>query len=166
MLAPGKLIDSYAILKFKIDNESVTENLLAMISDELIMNTHALVDTIKFVLNPNNEVSLEYTNRLASIREEEINKINKKESTPPEDFEGEAVIDEVFYSLSNYFQDKEDEKSFDYFREIFTRKELMATVIESIVQAIESYYKSNKIDKSLFETFDKLVDGLRNEKNV
>lgn len=166
MLAPGKLIDSYAILKFKIDNESVTENLLAMISDELIINTHALVDTIKFVLNPNNEVSLEYTNRLASIREEEINKINKKENTPPEDFEGEAVIDEVFYSLSNYFQEKEDEKSFEFFREIFTRKELMATVIESIVNAIASYYKANKIDKSLFETFDKLVEGLRKEKKA
>lgn len=166
MLPPGKMIDSYAVLKFKIDSESVTENLLALISDELILNTHALVDTIKFILDPNNEVSLEYTNRLAQIREEEIDRINRKVSTPPEEFEGEAVIDEVFYSLSNHFQEKEDEKYFGYFREIFTKKELMATVIDSIMSAIESYYQKQKIDSKLFTTFDKLVEEIKKEKSA
>lgn len=164
MLPPGKLIDSYALLKFKIDNESVSENLLALISDELILNTHALVDTIKFVLDPNNEVSLEYTNRLAQIREDEIDKINRKISTPPDDFEGEAVIDEVFYSLSNHFQEKEDEKYFNYFREIFTKKDLMKTVIDSITFAIDSFYENRKMDSSLFKTFDELVENLEKEK--
>lgn len=166
MLPPGKMIDSYAVLKFKIDSESVTENLLALISDELILNTHALVDTIKFILDPDNEVSLEYTNRLAQIREEEIDRINRKVSNPPEDFEGEAVIDEVFYSLSNHFQDKEDERYFRYFREIFTRKELMPTVIESIRSAIDSYYQKQKIDSMLYATFDKLVEEVKKEKRA
>ena len=166
MLPPGKMIDSYAVLKFKIDSESVTENLLALISDELIMNTHALVDTIKFILDPNNEVSLEYTNRLAQIREEEIDRINRKVSTPPEEFEGEAVIDEVFYSLSNHFQEKEDEKYFRYFREIFTKKEMMKTVIDSIMSAIDSYYQKHKIDAELFTTFDSLVEEIKKEKSA
>ncbi len=166
MLPPGKFIDSYAILKFKIDNESVSENLLALISDDLITNAHSLIDTIKFILNPDDEVSLEYTNKLARIREEEIDNINRKVTTPPEDFEGEAVIDEVFYNLSNHFQEKEDEILFKHFREVFTRKELMETVLKSISSAIDTYYASKKIDKELFATFDKLVDQIKSEKSA
>jgi hypothetical protein len=166
MLPPGKLIDSYAILKFKIDDESVSENLLALISDELITNAHALVDTIKFILDPKDEVSLEYTNRLAQIREEEIDKINRKVSTPPEDFGGDAVIDEVFYSLSNHFQEKDDDKYFGYFKEIFTKKELMKTVIDSVISAVDSFYKNQEIDSKLFKTFEKLVEDLEKEKSA
>jgi hypothetical protein len=165
MLPPGKFIDSYAILKFKIDNESVTENLLALISDELITNTHSLIDSIKFILNPKNEVSLELTNRLAKIREEEIQNINSKVITPPEDFEGEAVIDEVFYSLSNHFQDEKDNSSFTYFKELFKRKDLMDTVIQSIKTAIDFYYSTHQIDNNLFTTFDMMVTKIKKEKS-
>lgn len=165
MLPPGKFVDSYAILKFKIDNESVTENLLALISDDLVSNTHSLLDSIKFILNPKNEVSLEYTNKLAKIREDEIHNINRKVATPPEDFEGEAVIDEVFYSLSNYFQDKEDISLFNDFREVFKRKDLMDIVIGSVVKTIDNFYLNHHIDNELFVTFDKLVGEIRKGKD-
>jgi hypothetical protein len=166
MLPPGKLIDSYSILKFKIDNESVTENLLALISDDLITNTYSLIDTIKFILNPNNETSLELTNNLAKIREEEIDNINRKVVTPPEDFEGEAVIDEVFYNLSNHFQEKEDGKLFNYFKEVFTKKQYLNSVIESIKNAIKTYYTTKEIDQNLYITFENFVQEIKKEKTL
>jgi hypothetical protein len=160
MLPPGKLIDSYSLLKFSIDSETVTENLLALVSDELISNTHSLIDTIKFILNPEDEVSLEYTNRLANIRSEEIHKINSEALTPPDKFEGEAVIDDVFYSLTNHFQEKEDETEFELFKTIFTKKEFMTEVIRNIKTAVENYYSTSKLDDTVYESFERLVKVL------
>ena len=166
MLPPSKLIDTYAILKFSIDSETVTENLLALISDEFIMNTNALIDTIKFILNPNDEVGLEYTNKLADIREKEIHDINKNIVIPPENFEGEAVIDDVVYNLTNHFKEKEDVSDFEMFKEIFTKKEFMEDVITTITDAITDYYKTYKIDNKFYESFEELIVKMKNEKST
>jgi hypothetical protein len=166
MLPPSKLIDTYAILKFSIDSETVTENLLALISDEFIMNTNTLIDSIKFIINPNDEVSLEYTNKLADIREKEIHDINKNIVIPPENFEGEAVIDDVVYNLTNHFREKEDESDFEVFKEIFTKKELMEEVLTTITNAVTDYYKEYKIDDKYFNSFEELIVKIKNEKSA
>lgn len=166
MLPPSKLIDSYALLKFSIDGETVTENLLALISDDLFQNTNTLIDTVKFILNPDDEIGLEYTNKLAEIREIEINNINNNISTPPENFEGEAIIDDVVFNLTNHFQEKDSTKEFELFKEIFTKKEFMQEVITSITEAISIFYKSHTIDKKFYETFEGLVEKIKSEKSA
>jgi hypothetical protein len=166
MLPPSKLIDSYAILKFSIDGETVTENLLALISDELFQNTTALIDTVKFILNPEDEVGLEYTNKLANIRENEINNINKKITIPPENFKGEAIIDDIVFSLTNHFQDTVDTNDFEIFKEIFTKKEFMKEVITSITDAISDYYEYQTINSNFFKTFETMVDKIKIEKSA
>jgi len=154
ILTPNKIVDIYALLKFSINSETVTENLLALISDDIITNTHSLVDTLAFVLNPNDKVGLEYTSRLAKIRETEINQIHNAEFTPPENFEGQAVIDDIFFSLTNYF--KENNK-LNEFKAIFTKEEFIDEVIRILVIAIDDFYKNQKINETLFTDFEKLI---------
>lgn len=155
MLTPNKIVDIYALLKFSINSETVTENLMALISDDIISNTHSLVDTLSFILNPNDEVGLEYTSRLAKIRDNEINQINRLEIAPPENFEGEAVIDEIFFNLTNHYKDKLNK--LDEFRAIFTKKEFIDKVVTLLVDAIDKFYKTKQLDPNFYSDFDKLV---------
>lgn len=166
MVPPSKLIDTYAILKFSIDGETVTDNLLALISDEFVMNTNALIDTVKFILNPDDEVGLEYTNKLADIRENEIINITNNIVIPPGNFEGEAVIDDVIYNLTNYFQEKEDEKEFSLFKEIFTKKEYMQDVLKNITETIDSFYKTHRIDDEFYKMFESIINKIKKEKSA
>lgn len=156
-ISPGKFIDSQALLKFTIDNESLTDNLLALVSDDIISNTHSLLDTIKYVLDPqSSETGLKYTNRLAEIRENEINRLNSKTIAPPEDFKGEAVIDEIFYRLSRHYQEKEDD--FKKFKKIFTKDEYIDQVISKFETTVELYYKNNTFDNNqVYHFFDNLI---------
>jgi hypothetical protein len=161
MLTPNKLVDVYALLKFSINSETVTENLLALISDDIIVNTHSLVDTLAYILNPNDEVGLEYTKQLASIREKEINQINSSEYTPPENYEGEAVIDDIFFNLTNRY--KENLNMLDEFKAVFTKKEFMEDVIKILVNAIKEFYDTKQFNQSLYSDFDKIVLESKNE---
>jgi len=160
MMSPSKFIDVHAILKFSIDSETVSENLFALISDDLFSSTHNLLDTIKSILNPNNVVGLHYTNLLAEIREKEIHDISNNIIIPPENKEGEAVIDDVLYSLTNHYQDKEDSSYFEQFRLIFTKEELVDDVITILTESVNKYYTEMTIDKTMYEKFDKLINSL------
>jgi hypothetical protein len=163
MLPPSKLIDAYSILKFSINSETVSESLLAFISDDLYSNTHALIDTIKIILNTDNEIGLEYTNRLADIRKKEIDDINNNVVIPPEKYEGEAVIDDVFFNLSNHYQDLDDMSKFELFKKIFTKKDLIEDVLKTILAAIDNYYKTREFDNKIYDKFDGYLEIVKKE---
>lgn len=163
LLTPNKIVDIQALLKFSINSETVTENLLALISDDIIINTHSLVDTLAFILNPNDEVSLEYTSRLAQIREQEINRINNSELIPPENYEGEAVIDDIFFNLTNHYKDNVSQLK--NFRAIFTKIELVDEVIRLLENTIKEFYQTKEISKKLYEEFDNLIAQTLKEKD-
>lgn len=158
IFSPNKIVDIYALLKFSINSETVTENLLALISDDIVPNTYSLIDVLAFVLNPKDEIGLEYTVRLAKIRDEEINQISRAEFIPPENFEGQAVIDDIFHRLTNHFS---EESKLSKFKVLFTKKEFLDEVIDSLVVTVKEFYSSQRINqKSLFEKFDELIKRL------
>jgi hypothetical protein len=161
-IQPGKLIDVYAILKFSINTETVTENLLALISDELITNTHTLVDAITTILSPTDEVGLQYANKLAEIRETEIDKINKNQIVPPDNIEGEAVIDDVFYQLTQYYQSDENYK-LNSLKQLFLKKEYVEIIIDTLLKAVDNFYKTRAVGDQLYSTFDKLISKVEKE---
>jgi hypothetical protein len=163
MMYPSKLIDTYAVLKFSIDEETVTEDLLAHISDELIKNSNSLIDAIKFILNPEDEIGLEYTNMLASIREKELYEITNKNRTLPKNIGGTAVIDDVVFELTSYFRRK-DENEFNLFKEIFTRKEFFNNVIENINNAVSEFYNGNRELDKYFDNFESIINKIKKEK--
>lgn len=161
MLSPNKLVDVYSILKFSINSETVTENLLALISDDIIQNTYSLVDTLSIVLNPNDDVGLEYTSRLSEIRESEINKLNSEDVTRPENFEGEAVIDDIFFKLTSHYRDSESK--LNDFKNLFTQKVYMDKVIELLVKTISDFYKNKFLDNNIVSEFDKLIESAKTQ---
>ncbi|MFL0161144.1 hypothetical protein [Aquirufa salirivi] len=155
-LTPNRIVDVYALLKFSINSETITENLLALISDDIIDNTHSLVDTLGIILNLENEVGLEYTSRLANVREKEINQIESFEVIPPDNFEGKAVIDDIMFNLTKHFT--EEVKRKDDFRALFTKKELIDTVIGLLQNSIKDFYVNKKLNDSIYLDFQKIMD--------
>ena len=162
LFTPSKLIDHYALLDFSINEETVTRELLALISDEIIGNTHTLLDSITFILNPNEEIGLEYTNKLAEIRDNEIHQIKRYQIIPPDETEGEAVIDDVFYKLTSHYQEKEDH--IDLFKRIFTKREFLENVVSILSREVENFYKTKHVSEKMFEDFDNLIQQLADEK--
>lgn len=156
LLTPGKFIDQYSILQFQIDSEALTSEILALLSDDIIRTTHSLLDSMAIILNPNDEVGLEYTNRIAEIRDKEIHKKSEQEILPPDDLESEAVIDDVFYKLTTYYQSKE-ESVMENFKKIFTKKELIDKVIKILVNSVDDYYKNKKFDEKIYLEFDSII---------
>lgn len=153
-ITPNKYIDSNSLLKFSIDNETLTDNLLAFVSDDIVVNTHSLIDSLSLILNPNDEVGLEFANKLAKLREDEINKIATAEVHIPENFEGDAVLDDVVFNITDYYKTKDN---FNEFKKLFTNKGLLDNIIELLNRTIISFYEKKEIDTVVYDEFDFLI---------
>lgn len=158
LFTPGRLIDKLSLLNFSINSETLTRELIAMLSSDIVKNTTTLLDSISTILNPDNEVGLVYTNKLAEIRNNEIYKIEQHELVPPDEFEGEAVIDDVFFRLSKYYQN--DNKR-DDFKDVFTIEDYVNDVIVLIESAVTEFYDTKKISDTFFQSFDNIVFNVK-----
>lgn len=159
LFTPSKLIDHYSVLRFSIDSETVTSDLLALLSDDIITKTHILLDSLIVILNPNDEIGLEYTNKFAQIRDEEIHRISMNEIEAIDNIEGETALDEVMYHLTNHFVD--DELKQNYFRRIFTEKDLIDPVVRIVSDSVNKFYQNRRFDNSIIAEFDLLIEKLR-----
>ncbi|WP_129021759.1 hypothetical protein [Edaphocola flava] len=156
LLTPGRFIDQYSLLQFSIDSETVTNEILAFLSNDLIQGTHSLLDSITHILNPTEEVGLQYTNRLSEIRDNEIHRLKEQSISLPEDIEGEAVIDDLMYNLTSHY--REDKDNFEDFKNVFKNIELLDEVTQIIKRAIEDIYTTNKFSDDIIVSFEKLID--------
>lgn len=159
IFTPGQLLDHYALLNFKIDSETITKELIAYLSDDIIQSTHTLLDSLTVILNPHNEVGLEYTNKLADIRDNEIYTAKHSSVNVSDELEGEFVIDDVFFKLTSYYRDPEN-KSIELFQKIFTKKEYVNEVIDLINNTINHFYDYKKFDENIYSKFDNLIDKM------
>ena len=62
---PSQFIDRYSLLSFSINEETISKDMLAIISGDIIQHTASLIDSLSLILNPNDEVGLEYTKKFA-----------------------------------------------------------------------------------------------------
>lgn len=162
VMSPSKYIDSCSLLKFSIDSETVTETVLAHLSDDFISDTHQLIDTIKNILDVEDKVGLKYANSLAEIRRQEVDEISQKRNIPPESFEGEVIIDEVIFDLVRFYKNK-DEDYIKSLKKIFTNPDTIDTVLSIILEAIDDYHKNQKRSTTFIKNFNKIVEQVRKE---
>lgn len=154
LFRPGKFIDLFSLVQFSVESETLTNTIIAHISDEIIDSAHALIDSITTILNPNNEVGIEYTNKLADIKNNEIHKIQDKEIIPPDEIENETVIDDVLYKLIKYYNDK---NKLDELKLLFQEKKYVTKVISLISDSCKEFYKTKKMNENIFTEFDNLI---------
>lgn len=162
LFTPGQIIDHYALVNFSINSETVSKELLAILSDEIIQNTHTLLDSLTMILNPNDEIGLEYTNRLAAIRDEQIYYPKDKPNSrlKDDDIKGELVIDDIFFKLTRHYS---QQSSLEQFKSVFTTEDYMDEVIDIISGAIVSSQKMNKFDDTIFDKFDQIITKVSNK---
>lgn len=156
LLTPGRYIDQYSLLQFSIDSETVTNEILAFLSNDLIQGTHSLLDSITHILNPKEEVGLQYTNRLSEIRDNEIHRLRENSVSLPEEIEGEAVIDDLMFNLTSHYRETQD--TFENFKKVFSNIDLIEDVTNLIRKAVENIYSTKKFSEEIFIEFDKLIN--------
>lgn len=154
---PSQFIDRYSLLSFSINEETISKDILAIISGDIVQHTTSLIDSLSLILNPTDEVGLEYTKKIAKMKDSQIYTTSKIPDNPQEQSENNSVDRVVFEIISHY---REDIKMYDSFKNLFTMKDCINDVVKIISDAVE-YYQVNRIfDNNVIEKFNQLISDI------
>jgi len=163
MYTPTRLMDHFSMMNLKVKKGSLTNEVLTILEEDFNFQekTQSLIDSVKTIINPKDEIGLKYTNKLAQLREENIVQINHHEIDLPDLSLKNSPVDTVFESLLKNYIFESQERDIDLLKLLFTKEELFDDVI-NVIRTEVDYVKKNKgISDNLFLEVDKLIDTIK-----
>ena len=154
---PSQFIDRYSLLSFSINEETISRDMLAIISGDIIQHTASLIDSLSLILNPNDEVGLEYTKKFAEMKYSQIYMTSKVPEMQQEIVENNALDVVVFKIISHY---RDDYAKYDMFKSLFTSRDYIDDVFTIFNDAIVYYQNNHQFDKEIIHRFDGLLENI------
>ena len=154
-LTPGQFVDRYSLLSCSVDQETITKNMLAMISETLVRSTHSLLDTLQMIVNPDDEVGLEYSNRFAKMRDSIAVDASRPTSAKLDDQKRHILDDVMFNITTHYF---ENPQKVDKYKGLFKEERHMEQLMDIIERSVLHYRDYQKLDESVYDELDTLMD--------
>lgn len=151
---PSQFIDRYSLLSFSINEETISKDILALISGDIIQHTTSLIDSLALIINPKDEVGLEYTKRFTQMKDSQIYMTNKNPDGEVEYTENHAIDNVIFRIITHY---RENKDMYEGFKDLFKSKEYINDVIQIMEDAIQCYIKNRNIGNDTITRLDGLI---------
>ena len=148
---PSQLIDRYSLLSFSINEETITKEMLALLSGDFIQQTYSLIDALTLIINPDEEIGREYVNAFVEMKNEKIYTITKDPDEESDNQETD-IIDYIVHEVTMHF--KENRAAL---KNLFSSEELFPIVLDTIRGLIEHYSKYKQLESKDFIPFDNLI---------
>lgn len=155
---PNQFIDRYALLSFNINKETITKEMLAMLSGDIVQNTYSLLDTLSLILNPNDKIGLEYTKRFTKMKDEQIY-IIEKTSDEKQESQEDSYLDRVVFNIVKYY--REDKESYNDLKKLFTSEKHIEDVFSIIKNGIEYYKERGQFDSNIINELNQQIENNR-----
>lgn len=151
---PSQFIDRYSLLTFSVNEETISKEMLAMLSGDIEERTNSLLDSLSLILNPDDQMGRKYIDKLAAMKDNKIYITNRKSDAPQEEMLDDS-LDSFMNSLTTHY--KKTEKGLNRLKCLFSKAELMDDVIKVIADNIKEYQVNKKFLDTMYTSFDELI---------
>lgn len=166
MYTPTRLMDHFSMMNFQVRKGVLLNEVLSILEADFSFQekTQTLLDAMVTIINPNDNVGLQYANKLAELKKNEILQVDETPESSNEESHEPTPVDIVFQGLfRNYISSGEG--IFNSFKEIFTKQEYFDRTFKILIEEI-SYVKSEgHIHKNLFDEMDILIKEIAEQKD-
>lgn len=160
---PSQFIDRYSLLSFSINEETISKEMLAMLSGDIEEKTNSLLDSLSLILNPEDQMGRKYIDKLTEMKDAKIYDTNRKSDAPLEEMQDDS-LDYFISNLTIYYKKKENGLS--SLKSLFSKAEVMDDVIKLIAANLIEYQENRKFLDTMYSSFDALIDATSRKKNV
>lgn len=154
---PSQFIDRYSLLSFSINEETITKEMLALLSGDIVNHTYSLLDSLALILNPEDKVGLEYAKRLVEMKDSQIYTTDKQSDEINENTDNNALDTTVFHISTHY---RENEIQYNNIKKLFMSEEHMEEVLSIIDKSIKIIIEKHSFDKNIIDELDKIIAKL------
>ena len=161
IFTPGNFLDHISLLQFKINGDSISNEILSMIETdfEVVKKVRKLADVITSIVDLKSEIGINLSTGLAKIRTEHIYQINTTNKDLDIDTEESKAqpIDQVIDDLINYYSNKKGEYEFKDFTESLKIDDNIKTLLQILEQESKSLIGNSVYEKDFKKEFDKVI---------
>jgi hypothetical protein len=159
MFTPTRLMDHFSMMNLQIKHGTLSNEVLSILEEDFSFQqkTQSLLDSMLTLVNPKNEVGLQYTNKLAQLRNSEIIQVDHKPDNVPDSGVDSNPVDLVFHKLFLNYITKDEEGIFESLKAVFTKKDLFDDVYGLLETEITSASKTGSVATTLFDEMDKII---------
>lgn len=154
---PSQFIDRYSLLSFSINEETITKEMLALLSGDIVNHTYSLLDSLALILNPEDKVGLEYTKRLVEMKDSQIYTTDKQSDEISENTDNNALDTTVFHISTHY---RGNEIQYNNIKKLFMSEEHMEEVLSIIDKSNKIIIEKHSFDKNIIDELDKIIAKL------
>lgn len=155
---PSQFIDRYSLLSFSINEETISKEMLAMLSGDIEEKTSSLLDSLTLILNPSDQTGRKYIDEFTKMKDEKIYMTTRKSDAPQEDLMDDSLDSLINYLTSHY---KKKEGGLRSLRSLFGRSELVDSVIDLIAENLQNYMTYERFMDDMFLKFDLLIKNIK-----
>lgn len=159
IFTPGNFIDHISLLRFKINGDSISNEILSMIETdfEVVKKVGKLADIITSIVDLKSEVGINLSTGLSRIRKEHIYQINTTDKERDTAESKAQPIDEIIDNLINYYSKKKGQYDFKDFTESLKNEESIEPLLK-ILERESNYYIRNSVYNQDYEKdFDEII---------
>jgi len=159
---PSQFIDRYSLLSFSINEETISKEMLAMLSGDIEEKTSSLLDSLTLILNPSDQTGRKYIDRFTKMKDDKIYMTTRKSDAPQEELMDDS-LDSLINNLATHYKKKNG--GLRMLRSLFGRSELVDSVIELIAKNLQNYIVHKSFLDDMFLNFDLLIKHVENSNN-
>lgn len=158
LFTPGKFIDHMSLLKFKINGNAISKEILSMIEAEyeVVKGVRKIADILTSIVDLKSATGINLTKGLADIRasyiyqlqSEQVDKDEKDENLP---------TDDVISNLVDYYNSPKSEFNFSEFIESLKDEIVIDNLLKIVRFETDNFIKYNKLSSSYITKFNEVI---------
>lgn len=153
---PSQFIDRYSLLSFSVNEETISKEMLAMLSGDIEEKTSSLLDSLTLILNPEDKTGRQYNDKFTKMKDGSIYMTGRKSDAPQDELQDDS-LDSLILDLTKYY--KKQEGGLRKLRQLFGRSELVDEVVELISKNLRNYIAHNCFLDDMIPNFDNLINA-------
>lgn len=158
LFTPGKFIDHMSLLKFKINGNAISKEILSMIEAEyeVVKGVKKIADILTTIVDLKSTTGINLTKGLADIRASYIYQIQTDQTEKSENEESQPA-DEVISNLVDYYSSSKSEFNFTDFVESLKYEKVIDNLLEIVRSETDYFIKYNKLSSNYTNKFDVII---------
>lgn len=153
---PSQFIDRYSLLSFSVNEETISKEMLAMLSGDIEEKNSSLLDSLTLILNPEDKTGRQYIDKFTKMKDGSIYMTGRKSDAPQDELQDDS-LDSLILDLTKYY--KKQEGGLRKLRQLFGRSELVDEVVELISKNLRNYIAHNCFLDDMIPNFDNLINA-------
>lgn len=161
LFRPGKYLDHVSLIKFKINGNSISNEIMSLIETdfEIVTRVKKLADVLSSIVDLKSVSGTKLTKGLSDIRDKYIYKINSTREQDILDAEVPQPVDEMITNIVSHFDDGSSKLSFEHFTKALQNEEFVSDLLIILKKEIDTYFKTNKLSKVYLSKVSKLIEN-------